>query len=61
MKMELDKKDHELQKALNELDTMKGEFNLKLTRLKVMEMELYREKLKNQEERESKMKSHMSD
>jgi len=60
MKMELDKKDHELHKALNELDTMKGEFNLKLTRLKVMEMELYREKLKNQEERESKMKSQMS-
>jgi peptidoglycan hydrolase CwlO-like protein len=57
MKMDLDKKENELQKALNELDTMKGEFNLKMTRLKVMEMELYREKMKNQEDRESRMKS----
>lgn len=29
---------------MNDLNTMKGEFNLKLTRLKLMEMELYREK-----------------
>eukprot|EP00347_Sterkiella_histriomuscorum_P023898 403333005 len=49
MKDELDKKDKELVQAQNELTAMKGEINLKLTKLKVMELELAKQRIENED------------
>lgn len=50
MKEELDKKDIELVNANNELTALKGEINLKMTKLKVMELELNKQRLNNEDE-----------
>ena len=49
MRDELEKKDKELVTAKNELAALKGEITLKLTKLKVMELEMQEHKRESED------------